>query len=98
MWWKKNKKEETPIVTVTQLKNRLQEVSECVERGEFGRTGSGTFVVIGTPPKGPIKNRPVIIRDYQEMRDFFGDPFEVKKKGKQIFSENDPYGEENWEE
>ena len=61
------------------------------------RWGTPWFIV-GASKKGP-SNKPVFIRDAKHAREFFGDIVVDKiRKIKRIFNENDPYGEENWEE
>lgn len=66
-----------------------------------GNLGIGTespsvFIdVVGSSNKGP-KNKPIFIDNADQFYNIFGKP--DKRKINRIFNENDPYGEENWEE
>jgi len=78
-------------IAVAQLKTLQEEIIQKIRNGEWTTNGP--------------RNEPSYLFGNQEIRDFFGDPREhpyglypSEKKGKRIFSENDPYGEENWEE
>lgn len=58
-----------------------------------------TNLVVGKSKEGPY-NKPVYVDSYKTLYDVFGKPDAIKplRKGKQIFNEKDPYGEELWEE
>ena len=62
-----------------------------------GRASWAAPWILGTTNRGPL-NQPIFIRDSNHAREVFGDVKSKIRKIKRIFSENDPYGEENWEE